>query len=161
MNSWFIFLFGWTLQIHCFNFYIVCTYCSEFIVATLFKNCIVKIPSLSQKVLAMTSPAEVCTLNVFSSTFVHSWFSILWLPSFEPPKGWLLECCFVDNSELKHSMHEKFGCFRKEFYMTSMHHLTQRWKKWVDTEGNLWKNNKPSNDVSMIYLNFIIIVLIV
>jgi len=27
-------------------------------------------------------------------------------------------------------------------------------KKWVDTEGNLWKNNKLSNDISMIYVNF-------
>jgi len=66
MRNWFIFLFVLGLHICCFNFFNFCTYYSELIVAHIFKNSTKKIPSLSQKVLAITSPAEVSTLN-FSS----------------------------------------------------------------------------------------------
>lgn len=64
-RTWFIFLFGWTFQICCFNFLTVCTYHSELIGALLLKNYNNKNPSLSRKMLAMTLPTEVCTLNLF------------------------------------------------------------------------------------------------
>jgi hypothetical protein len=67
MRTRFIFLFGCMLQIcFFFNFFNFCTYHSELTGALLFKNPINKNPSLSQKMLAMTLPTEVCTLNLFS-----------------------------------------------------------------------------------------------
>ena len=65
IRTWFIFLFGWTFRICCFNFFSVCAYHFELIGALLFKNYTNENPSLSQKMLAMTLPTEVCTLNLF------------------------------------------------------------------------------------------------
>jgi len=73
--------FGRTIRIRCFNFLNIWTYCSELVVVPLSKNSTYKIPSLSQKMLAMTLPAEVCTLNFFvrgdergcHSTSFHRW----------------------------------------------------------------------------------------
>jgi hypothetical protein len=65
---WFIFLLGRTFRIRCFNFFNVSKYRFEFIVAPLSKNSTNKIPSLSQKSLAMTLYADVCTLKVFLSS---------------------------------------------------------------------------------------------
>jgi hypothetical protein len=48
----------------CFKFFSVTTYHSELIVAPIPKNSTNKIPSLSQKMLAMTLPTEVCTLKL-------------------------------------------------------------------------------------------------
>ena len=62
LRTWFIFLFGWTLQIH-FNFFKVCP---ELIVATLSRITLKRIPSLSQKTLAITLHTAVCTKNLFS-----------------------------------------------------------------------------------------------
>jgi len=68
----------------------------------------------------------------------------------------------VNNIELKHHMHEDLQHFSKEFYLTSIHCLTQRWKKCTGNEGGLWSNNLSLvKEVSMIYLNFIVIVSIV
>ena len=59
-------LFGRTLPICCFNFFNVCTYRSELIVAPVLKNCTKEIPSLSQKKLAVALPAEGCAFHLFS-----------------------------------------------------------------------------------------------
>jgi hypothetical protein len=75
------FPFSRTLRIRCFNFLNIWTYCSELVVVPLSKNSTYKIPSLSQKTLAMNLPAKVCTLNFFvrgnergcHSTFFHWW----------------------------------------------------------------------------------------
>jgi hypothetical protein len=85
-RTWFIFMFGRTLQIHCFNFFNVCTYHSELFVAPLFMNSTNKIPSLSQKTLAMTLPAQVHTLNLLPSFPLQSKFSTLRLASIWPPE---------------------------------------------------------------------------
>jgi hypothetical protein len=61
----FIFLFGWTLRIRCFNFLNIYTYRNELVVAPLSKNFTNKVPSISQKTLGMALPAEICTLNFF------------------------------------------------------------------------------------------------
>jgi hypothetical protein len=55
-RTWFIFLFGRTLRIRCFNLLIFCTHRSELTVVPLSKNSTNKILSLSQKTLAMTLP---------------------------------------------------------------------------------------------------------
>jgi hypothetical protein len=55
---------GRTILIRCFNFFSVCTYRSELIVTPLSKNSTNNIPWLSQKALAITLPADVCTLNI-------------------------------------------------------------------------------------------------
>jgi hypothetical protein len=65
MRTWFIVLFGRTIQIH-FNLFNVCTYCSLLIVAHLFKNSTTKIHSLSQKTLASAWHTEFCTSHFFS-----------------------------------------------------------------------------------------------
>jgi len=65
MRTWIIFLFGRTIQIH-FNFFDVCTYCSELIMAPLFKNSANKIPLLSHKTLAITRYTAVCAFHMFS-----------------------------------------------------------------------------------------------
>jgi hypothetical protein len=64
--TWFIFLFGWTLQIHCFNFHNVHTYHSELTVAPHCKNSTDKIPFLSQRMLPMTLFSKTCILNFFA-----------------------------------------------------------------------------------------------
>jgi hypothetical protein len=72
-------LFGRTLRIHWFNSFNVCTHRCQMIVAHLSKNSTNKIPSLSQKTIAMNLHAEVCTLNLFSfflpstSVFLIPW----------------------------------------------------------------------------------------
>lgn len=63
--TWFIFLFDWTVQIHCFNFLNVHTYHSELTVTRHCKNSTNKIPFLSQKMLPMTLPSETYILNFF------------------------------------------------------------------------------------------------
>jgi len=65
-------------------------------------------------------------------------------------------------------MHEALQCFSKEFYMTSVQHLMQKWKKCADNEHGknvpiiketLWKNNLNFvHNVPMMYANFTIIV---
>jgi len=50
-RTWFIFLFGQSLQIRCFSFWNVCMYCCELIVTPLSKNSTNKIPLLSQACL--------------------------------------------------------------------------------------------------------------
>jgi histone-lysine N-methyltransferase SETMAR len=55
---------------------------------------------------------------------------------FGPLKDALRGRRFMDNNELKHSMHEELQCFSKELYATGIQHLTQRWKKCVDNEGD-------------------------
>jgi hypothetical protein len=65
IRIWFFFLFGRILQNRCFNFRHVCTYRSEFVAATLFKNSINRILSQSQNTLAGTLRTEVCPLNLF------------------------------------------------------------------------------------------------
>jgi len=45
-----------------------------------------------------------------------------------------LGCCFVDDDELKHGVHEELWCFSKEGYMTSIQHLRQKRKKCVHNE---------------------------
>ena len=50
-RTWLIFTFGQTLWIDCFNFFNVCTYRSELIVAPLSKNSTNKTRSLTQKSL--------------------------------------------------------------------------------------------------------------
>ena len=61
-------VFGRNLRIHCFNFLNVCTHRSDCAPSPPPRipadN---KIPSLSQKSLAITLTAEVCTLNFFLS----------------------------------------------------------------------------------------------
>lgn len=64
-RSWFIFLFGQSLRIRCFNFFNVFAYRSQLIVANLSKNSASNVPWLSLKTLAMTLPAQVCTFNFF------------------------------------------------------------------------------------------------
>lgn len=59
-------LVGRSLRCRCLNYLNVCTYRCEVIVSPLLKNYTNKIPSLSQKPLAMTSPAQVCTSDLFS-----------------------------------------------------------------------------------------------
>lgn len=62
-------------------------------------------------------------------------------------------------NELKYSMHEDLQHFSKEFYLTSIQCLTQRWKKCTGNEGVLWSNNvNLVKEVPVIYLNFIVIV---
>ena len=73
--TWFIFLFGWTLQIHCFNFLNVHTYHSELTVAPHCKNSTNKIPFLSQKMLPMTLHSETCILNFFCMVMPFHWLS--------------------------------------------------------------------------------------
>ena len=58
-----VWLYLWPNHSHLL-FYSVCTYRSELIVTPLSKNSTNVIPWLSKKVLAITLPAEVCTLNV-------------------------------------------------------------------------------------------------
>jgi len=65
-------LLGSKLRIRCFNLFNVRTYRSEFTVAPLFMNSPSKIPSLYKKTLAMTLPAEVVALNLFSPTVIRS-----------------------------------------------------------------------------------------
>jgi histone-lysine N-methyltransferase SETMAR len=43
---------------------------------------------------------------------------------------------FADDDELKHSVSEELRRFSKEFYATGIQHLTQRWGKYVDNEGD-------------------------
>jgi histone-lysine N-methyltransferase SETMAR len=43
---------------------------------------------------------------------------------------------FADDDELKHSVGEELRRFSKEFYTTGIQRLTQRWKKFVDNEGD-------------------------
>jgi hypothetical protein len=65
----------------------------------------------------------------------------------------------VNDIELKYSMHEDLQHFSKEFYLTSIQCLTQRWEKCTGKEGVLWSNNlNLVKEVSVIYLNFIVIV---
>jgi len=66
MTVWFSFLFCRNIRILGFNFFHDWTYRSELILTPLYKNSTNKIPSLSQKTLAMTLPAQVCTFNLFS-----------------------------------------------------------------------------------------------
>ena len=79
MRAYFIFLFGRTLQIH-FNVFKVCTYCSELIMAPLFKNSANKICVLSHKTLAITRYTVFCTFHLFylqsqfSTTHLSFWF---------------------------------------------------------------------------------------
>ena len=126
--TWFSFLFVWTLQIHCYNFYSVCTYVPELIVVPFFKNSINRIPSLTQKMVAMTLPAEVCASNLYSLIFSTVQFSTLLLPLFSTQKGALWTPCFADDSELEHYVCEELWHFSKEFYATSIQLLMQRWK---------------------------------
>jgi len=63
MTTWFIFLVAEPFN---FNFFHVCTYCSELIVAPLFKNFNNKNPSLSHKTLTITWYTAVCTFHSFS-----------------------------------------------------------------------------------------------
>jgi len=44
------------------------------------------------------------------------------------------EDSFADDDKLQHSVHEQLRRFSKEFYMTSVQHPTQRWKKCADNE---------------------------
>jgi len=60
----FIYRCGRTLLIRCFNFFNLYTFRSELIVTPLSKNSSNKFPSLSQKTLPATLPAEVCTLHI-------------------------------------------------------------------------------------------------
>jgi len=64
-RTWSSFLLGRTILIGCFNFFSICTYRPELIVTPLSNNSTNNIPWLSQKVLVVTLPAEVCTLNIF------------------------------------------------------------------------------------------------
>lgn len=54
-----------------------------------------------------------------------------------PLKVSLQKWCFADSNELEHSMCEELRCFSKEFYVTSIQHLMQRWKKCIDNKGDL------------------------
>ena len=80
MRAYFIFLFGRTLQIH-FIVFKDCTYCSELIMAPLFKNSANKIPLLSHKALTITQYTVFCTFHLF---YLQSQFSTtqlsFWLP---------------------------------------------------------------------------------
>lgn len=68
----------------------------------------------------------------------------------------------MNDIELKHSMHEDLQHFSKEFYLTSIQCLTQRWKKCTGNVGVLWPNNLNFiKDVLVIYLNLIVSVSIV
>jgi hypothetical protein len=115
MGTWFIFLFGRTLQMH-FNFFKVCTYCSELIMAPLFKNSTNKIPSLSHKTLAITWHTAVCIFHFFlpCSPYSHN----LAHPNFvfSSLKDALQGCHFVVD-KMKCSLHDKHFCH--EFCATS------------------------------------------
>ena len=56
---------------------------------------------------------------------------------FVPLKGSLQGHCFADSNELEHGVCEGLWCVRKEFYVTGIQHLMQRWKKCIDNEGDL------------------------
>ena len=94
--TWFIFLFGWTLQIHCFNFLNVRKYCSELTVAPHCKNSTNKIPFCSQNVLPMTTKRNL-HLDFFFFLYPHG--SDLWCHSID---------CLAFTISLFHSMLEKF-----------------------------------------------------
>jgi hypothetical protein len=73
-----------------------------------------------------------------------------------------LQKCFADSNELEHSMCEELQCFSKEFYVTSIQHLMQRWKKCIDNKEDLVeKQSQHSKNICMIYVNLIIIVITV
>jgi hypothetical protein len=57
MTIWSIFLLSRNIRIRCFNFFHDWTYRPELILSPLYKDSTIKIPSLSQKILAMTLPA--------------------------------------------------------------------------------------------------------
>jgi len=54
-------------------------------------------------------------------------------------KGVLQGCYFTDNSELKCRVCVELQHFSKEFYVTCMEYLMQRWKKCADSEGECGK----------------------
>lgn len=84
-------------------------------------------------------------------------YSTLWLPSFWLPEEVLQGRHFADDNRLKCSVHAELWYFSKEFYVTSLQHLTQRLKKSLSIiKETLWKNNPNFvKDVPMIYVNFI------
>jgi hypothetical protein len=87
------------------------------VVAPLFKNSTNKPPSLPQKTLAMTLPAEICTWNLFSlSSYLQHRFTTSDFHLFGPLKDAPRGRRFADDDELKLSVREEFRCFSKEFY---------------------------------------------
>jgi hypothetical protein len=57
---------------------------------------------------------------------------------------------------------KKSNASAKDVHVTSMEHLTQRWKSVLITKESLWKNNVNFvNDIPMKYTNFNITVIIV
>jgi hypothetical protein len=104
-STWFIFVVGWTHWVLCFNFFNVCTFHSELVLAPVLKNSTNKIPSLSQKTLAMTLHTE---------SFVSPTIPIQHPPTsivLAPLKGAFQGCCFVDIDEMKYSTHEELWHF--------------------------------------------------
>ena len=133
MGTWFIFLFGQTLQIH-FNFFNVCIYCSELTVAPLFKNSTNKNPSLSPQDtshhlrygslhLPFFLPCSPYSPNLAHPTFL-----------FGSLKGALQGRHFAVDNKLKCSLHDEHFC--QEFCATTMQCQKQRWKCYVDNEGD-------------------------
>ena len=133
LRTWFIFLFGWTLQIH-FNFFNVCTYCYQLIVATLFKNSTNKNPSLSHMTLANTWHTAVCTIHFFlpyspySSNLAHPTFL------FSSLKDALQGRHFAVDNKRKCSLHDEHFC--QEFCATNIQCQKQRSKSYFNNDGD-------------------------
>jgi len=54
-------------------------------------------------------------------------------------KSALQGCYFTDNSELKCRVCVELHLFSKEFYVTCIKYLMQRWKKFAGSEGEYGK----------------------
>ena len=85
------------------------------------------------------------------SSYLHSRFAPCNFHHFGPLKDSLQGHCFADSDELEQRERERervcvcvcvcvceeLRCITKEFYVTGIQHLMQRWKKCIDNEGDL------------------------
>jgi hypothetical protein len=104
------------------------------------RNSTNKFHSLQHKMLAITLPTAVCSLNLFSLYSLQSPLSTPTSIILVPLRMNYEDAVLLTPPRWKHKVCEELRRFSKEFCTTGTERLKQSWKNVLIMKGNLWKN---------------------